>query len=75
MIAEANVTEAAFASAESTLSAEIVNAELAIESAENVLAAEQAWFVAEAGCGAETEQTEAEQTEAEQTEAKGGKKR
>lgn len=54
VIAEANVTEAAFASAESTLAAEIANAENAIQLAEQVLSAEQAIFVAEAGCNAET---------------------
>jgi hypothetical protein len=55
VIAEANVTEAAFSSASSTLSAEIANAEVAIQLAENVLSAEQAVFVATAGCNAEAE--------------------
>jgi hypothetical protein len=58
VIAEANVTEAAFAAAESTLAAEIANAEVAIQLAENTLSAEQAVFVAAAGCSAESETTE-----------------
>lgn len=55
MIAEANVTEAAFAAASSTLAAEIANAEVAIQLAETTLSAEQAVFLAQAGCNAEAE--------------------
>lgn len=73
VIQNAELTEAEWDAAEAAMVNGIAEAELAIQSAEDVLAAEQAAFT-EVACGgaeaeAEAEATEAEATEAETTEA------